>query len=107
MWTKFLDSQWSKNLFSASIAIIAVFVGQWLISGRESRYSIKAEFDKRPTTEQIDYKLVEVKSYVDSRANNIEKTLQQHIEESSRSDENVMKYIISIDGKINILLNQK
>jgi len=96
MWPKFLNSKWFDRLFSSAIAILAVLVAQSLITERESSASIQTELDKKASIE-----------YVNKQDENIVNTLNQHIQESNRSDEIQMKYIMSIDANVRTLLNKK
>ncbi|HUX57089.1 MAG TPA: hypothetical protein VMV77_08950 [Bacteroidales bacterium] len=96
MWIKFLNSKWFERLFSASIAIIVVLLTQRLISAREGENNIITELKNRPTYD-----------YVDKQDAIINNNLRQHIDESAKTDEMLTKYIISIDGKINILLSNE
>lgn len=107
MWPKIINSKWFDRLFSSAIAIICVLLAQSMIAGRETKSKTQLEFERRPTTEQVDIKVNSIKEYVDKQDLNIQNTLQQHIDESNKSNEAMMKYIMSIDGNVKVLLGKK
>ena len=93
-WIKFFESKWFSALFGAGIAIITVFLGHNLSAKWNTNNTIQEELKKRPTFD-----------YVDKQDKITNDYLKQHIDESAKTDEMLTKYILSIDGKINILLS--
>lgn len=106
MWPKFFNSKWFDRLFSSTVAIIVVLLAQSMITKREYDSSLQTKLDLRPTIDQVDVRFTEAKEYVDKQDSNIKSTLQQHIDESNRSNETMMKYIMSIDANVRVLLGK-
>jgi hypothetical protein len=107
MWLKnFINSKLFDRLFNIAMSILVVVLAQSIISHRESLLNIKNEFEKRPTIDQVDLRFKEERIYVDKQDINLNNILQQHIEESNRTSNQMMELIKSVDGNVKILLNK-
>jgi len=95
MWPKIRDSKVFEWIMTITIAIMTVLLTQNIISRREGLSNVKQEFAIRPTYQ-----------YVDSQDDNIEKKFEQYKIEAAKTDETLMQYIKSMDGKIDILINR-
>ena len=104
-----VNSKLFGYIVSITTSVIMVFFVESVTGRRESEKSIRSQFSERPTSEQVNLKFAEVKSYIDKQDENIMKILLQHIEESDKQNEVMMNYVVSIDRKIDILitLNKK
>jgi succinate dehydrogenase flavin-adding protein (antitoxin of CptAB toxin-antitoxin module) len=104
-----VNSKLFGYIVSITTSVIMVFFVESVTGRRESEKSIRSQFSERPTSEQVNLKFAEVKSYIDKQDENIMKLLLQHIEESDKQNEVMMNYVVSIDRKIDILitLNKK
>jgi len=71
-------------------------MSQSFLTRRERDINIKEELSCRPTF-----------YYVDKQDENLRKTLILHIDESNKTNETLMNYIKSMDGKIDILLRKR
>ena len=107
MWFKIFNSKLFQILISVAGSFLLLILTQRFATGREYAKSIKEEFDKRPTTEEVNLKFSEVKSYIDKQDENLINYINQHIIESNKTDQTLMNYIKSMDGKIDILLESK
>ena len=104
-----LKNVWNSKLFqilvSATLSIVIVFLSQGLKNGREDAMILKAEFDKRPTTGEVNLRFDQTKVYIDERDAQIMRSIDQHSEESIRASKAQLDLIKSMDRKINILIN--
>ena len=96
MWVRFFNSKWFNPLFGGAIAIISVILAHSLSTQFSNDNSVQQELKNRPTLE-----------YVNQQVQMTNDNLKQHINESAKTDETLMKYIMSIDSKINILLSKQ
>ena len=95
MWPKVRDSKIFEWIMTITIAIVTVLLTQSIISRNEGVANIKKEFSVRPTFE-----------YVDKQDNNLNDKFEQYKTESAKQDVTLMKYMESMDGKIDILINR-
>ena len=91
---KFIETKWFNTLFGAAVTLLGIFIVHNLNERSKSEKEIREELEKRPTFE-----------YVNEQNKALINNLNQHIQESEKTDEMLTKYIVSIDGKINILLS--
>lgn len=106
MWPKFVNSKWFERLFTVALAVLTIALTQGWISRREYNAKLKKDFDARPTTEQVNTQVNDLRLYVNKQDENIINSLNQHIVESANSDQNMMELIKSIDNKVNVLLSR-
>ena len=106
-WPKFFDSKWFERIFTISLAVIIILLTQSIISKREYDVNFKKQFDEKATKVEVTEKVGDLKSYVDNQDENLKSTLQQHIEESNRTNQNMTEWMKSIDGKLNIILTRE
>jgi len=96
MWPKFMNSKLFTVLVSSAVSILIFIMSQSLLTKKERDINIKQELSVRPTFD-----------YVDKQDENLRKTLILHIDESNKTNETLMNYIKSMDGKIDILLRKQ
>lgn len=101
---------WNSKLFqilvSATLSVLLVFLSQGLKNGHDDAVVLKAEFDKRPTSEQVNRKFEEQRLYIDTQDEHNMDALRQHIEESNRTAKAQVDLFKSMDRKLNILINR-
>ena len=90
-----------------------VVLAQGLRANYEDNVTLKAEFDKRPTNDQVnmrfdqvDKKIADERAYVDAQVYQIMRYLEQHAEETHRSAQAQMELTKSLDGNVKILINR-
>ncbi len=88
-----MNSKWFEILSSATIAIVVVFLAQSLTNTNNKKLSVEDELNKKATYE-----------YVDKQDADVVRIMNQHMRESTKTDNQLMEYIKSIDSKINILI---
>jgi len=106
-WPKFFDSKWFERLFTVALAVLTLLLTQSIITKREYNNSLRKEFDARPTKVEVNQQVSTLQDYVDKQDENLYNSLNQHIQESNRTQENMANWMRSIDSKLNTLLSRE
>lgn len=104
---------WPKNwkplldkLFAAGLTLLVMLLIQSISAKREYKNTLQDQINKRPTTEQVNKQIADVKQELRNDDAEIKTMLQQHIEASKETDQRTIELIKSVDQKVNVLLNR-
>ena len=102
---EFLKKKWIEWLISISIVIITVILTNNFTVRREAKSDIMKQLNQKANVEYVNQQDNALKNYIDIQDQNTKDYIRVHAEESQKADEAMKARVMSIDRKLDILIN--